>query len=166
MDAGELVPDAVVIGMLRGRVEGVGADPSFLLDGFPRTVPQAEALDVMLGELDAPLDGVLLLVVGREELVRRLSGRWICRDCGRSWHESFDPPPRDEACAVTGEPHDLYQRPDDRPEAVANRLKVYDQQTAPLAGYYRERGLLRQIDGQRSPDEVHEQITASLPAST
>jgi adenylate kinase len=165
MDAGDLVPDEVVIGMLRLRVEALGTDPSFLLDGFPRTVPQAEALDEVLEELEAPLDDVLLLVVDREELVRRLAGRWICRDCGRSWHEVSNPPPRDERCERTGKPHDLYQRADDRPEAVANRLKVYDQQTAPLADYYRRRGLLREIDGQQSPDDVYGQIQATLTAA-
>jgi adenylate kinase len=107
---------------------------------------------------------VLLLVVERAELVRRLAGRWICRDCGRSWHGTTDPPPRDEPCERTGRPHALYQREDDRPEAVERRLKVYDQQTAPLADYYRERGLLREIDGQRTPDEVHAEIQAAIAA--
>jgi adenylate kinase len=165
MDAGDLVPDDVVIGMLRSRVGTLPDPPSFLLDGFPRTVPQAEALDAALEELGAPLDVVLLLTVDRDELVRRLSGRWICRDCGRSWHEVSNPPPRGEACERTGRPHDMYQRADDRPEAVLRRLKVYDQQTAPLADYYRQRGLLREIDGQQPPDEVHGQIQAAVPAA-
>jgi len=164
MDAGDLVPDDLVIAMLRRRIEVLGDDPDFLLDGFPRTVPQAVALDEELAELGAPLDAVLLLVVDREELVRRLAGRWICRDCGRSWHETTNPPPRDEICERTGRPHALYQREDDRPEAVERRLKVYDQQTAPLADYYRQRGLLREIDGQQSPEEVHAEIQAAVPA--
>ena len=164
MDAGDLVPDELVIAMLRARIEAVGADPAFLLDGFPRTVPQARALDEELEEMDAPLDAVLLLVVDRAELVRRLAGRRICRDCGRSWHETNDPPPPDEPCERTGRPHALHQREDDRPEAVERRLKVYDQQTAPLADYYRERGLLREIDGQRTPDEVHAEIQAAIAA--
>ncbi len=165
MDAGDLVPDDVVIGMLRGRVGTLPDPKSFLLDGFPRTVPQAEALDAALRELDAPLDAVLLLTADRDELVRRLSGRWICRDCGRSWHEVSSPPPREEVCDRTGRPHDMYQRADDRPEAVLRRLKVYDQQTAPLADYYRQRGLLREIDGQQPPDEVHAQNQKAIPAA-
>jgi adenylate kinase len=163
MDAGELVPDEVVIGMIRGRLEEGGAE-SFLLDGFPRTVAQAEALDRMLQELGAPLDAVLLLDVSRDELVRRLSGRWICRACGRSWHEVSNPRPPGTVCEATGGGCDLYQRDDDRPETVQNRLAVYDQQTAPLIDYYRERGLLREIDGERSLDEVYAQIKASVPA--
>jgi adenylate kinase len=164
MDAGELVPDEVVIGMIRGRLEEGGTD-RFLLDGFPRTVAQAEALDGMLAELGAPLDAVLLLDVSRDELVRRLSGRWICRACGRSWHEVFNPRPAGTVCEVTGGDCTLYQRDDDRPETVQNRLAVYDQQTAPLIDYYRERGLLREIDGERSMDEVYAQIKASVPAA-
>jgi adenylate kinase len=164
MDAGELVPDEVVIGMIRGRLEQGGAS-RFLLDGFPRTVAQAEALDRMLQELGAPLDAVLLLDVPREELVRRLSGRWICRACGRSWHEVSNPRPPDTVCEVTGGDCELYQRDDDRPETVQNRLAVYDQQTAPLIDYYRERSLLREIAGDRSVDEVYAQIKASLPAA-
>jgi adenylate kinase len=162
MDAGDLVPDDVVTGMIRGRLEG-GAE-RFLLDGFPRTVPQAEALDEMLAELGAPLDAVLLLTVPRDELVRRLAGRWLCRVCGRSWHEVFNPHRRDDRCPPDRE-CELYQREDDRPETVARRLDVYDAQTAPLIGYYTERGLLREIDGERSPDEVHAQIEASLPTA-
>jgi adenylate kinase len=164
MDAGDLVPDEVVIGMIRGRLEE-GGTGRFLLDGFPRTVAQAEALDGMLEELGAPLDAVLLLDVSRDELVRRLSGRWICRACGRSWHEVSNPRPAGTVCEATGGDCTLYQRDDDRPETVQNRLAVYDQQTAPLIDYYRERGLLREIEGERSMDEVYAQIKASVPAA-
>ena len=160
MDAGALVPDDVVIGMIRSRLQL--SPERFLLDGFPRTVAQAEALDDMLTELGAPLDAVLLLRVSREELVRRLAGRWLCRTCGRPWHERFNPHHRDERCPPERD-CDLYQRDDDRPETVAKRLDVYDEQTAPLIDYYRERGLLREIDGERSPTEVYGQIQASLP---
>lgn len=159
MDAGDLVPDAVVIGMIRERLHP-GAD-DFLLDGFPRTLAQAKALDEMLAGLDAPLDAVLSLEVSREELVRRLAGRWICRTCGRSWHEVFAPHVRDATCEATGE-CDLYQRADDRPEAVENRLNVYAQSTAPLIDYYAERGLLRAIDGEQSQEGVYGQIASAV----
>jgi len=159
MDAGDLVPDEVVVGMIRERLSP-GAD-DFLLDGFPRTLAQAQALDQMLGELDAPLDAVLSLEVSRDELVRRLAGRWICRTCGRSWHEVFAPHVRDATCESIGE-CDLYQRADDRADAVANRLSVYDDSTAPLIGYYAERGLLRPINAEQSQDQVYGQISSAV----
>jgi len=161
MDAGELVPDAVVVGMIRDRLSGGG--DSFLLDGFPRSVPQADALDATLNDLGLPLDAVISIAVSRDELIRRLAGRWICRRCGRSFHEVFNPY-GGEPCPAGGEPCDLYQREDDRPETVANRLAVYEEQTAPLIDYYRSRSLLREVDGERSPDEVHAQIASHLPA--
>ncbi len=159
MDAGDLVPDAVVVGMIRERLSP--GEDNFLLDGFPRTLAQAQALDQMLADLGAPLDAVLLLEVSREELVRRLAGRWICRTCGRSWHEVFAPHVRDATCETIGE-CDLYQRADDRPEAVENRLSVYAASTAPLIDYYAARGLLRTIDGEQSQDEVYGQITSAV----
>jgi adenylate kinase len=159
MDAGDLVPDSVVIGMIRERLSP--GEDNFLLDGFPRTLAQAQALDQMLNELEAPLDAVLSLDVSREELVRRLAGRWICRTCGRSWHEVFAPHVRDATCKATGE-CDLYQRADDRAEAVENRLSVYDESTAPLIDYYAGRGLLRPINGEQSQDEVYGQITSAV----
>jgi adenylate kinase len=162
MDAGDLVPDAVVVGMIRERLVGPAVD-DFLLDGFPRSLTQAHALDEMLAELDAPLDVVLSLEVAHDELVRRLAGRWICRDCGRSFHEVSAPyDPEHDPCPETGAACDLYQRPDDRAEAVENRLKVFAEQTAPLIDYYASAGLLRRIDGERPQDEVYEQITSSL----
>ncbi len=163
MDSGELVPDAVVVGMIREKLAG-GEAPSFLLDGFPRSAPQADALDSMLTDLDLPLDVVISIAVSRDELVRRLAGRWICRRCGRSFHEVFNP--YDGGACPSGEgPCDLYQRDDDRPETVTNRLSVYDAQTAPLIDYYRARQLLREIDGERPPDEVYGQIVAHLPTT-
>ena len=163
MDAGELVPDAVVVGMIRERVSG-GQGDRFLLDGFPRSVPQADALDRMLTDLDLPLDAVISITVSRDELVRRLAGRWICRRCGRSFHEVFNPYPGDP-CPAGGGRCDLYQREDDRPETVVNRLSVYDEQTAPLIDYYRARSLLREVDGERTPDEVNDQIVTHIPAA-
>ena len=162
MDAGELVPDAVVVGMIRDRLSGA-AGGRFLLDGFPRSVPQADALDRTLADLDLRLDAVIAIQVSRDELVRRLAGRWICRRCGRSFHEVFNPYPGDP-CPAGGGTCDLYQRDDDRPETVANRLSVYEEQTAPLIDYYRSRGLLREVDGERTPDEVYGQIVAHIPA--
>lgn len=164
MDSGELVPDAVVVGMIREKLAG-GANPSFLLDGFPRSVPQADALDAMLNELGRPLDVVISIAVSRDELVRRLAGRWICRRCGRSFHEVFNPYTGDE-CPAHGGKCDLYQRDDDKPETVANRLSVYEEQTAPLIDYYRARQLLREVDGERTPDEVYGQIIAYVPPAS
>lgn len=159
MDAGDLVPDAVVIGMIQEALAGRTDD--FMLDGFPRTTPQAEALDAMLAGMGAPVDAVISFDVPRDELVRRLGGRWICRGCGRSFHEVSNP--YDGApCAATGAECDLYQRDDDRPEAVANRLDVYDSQTAPLIDYYASRGLLRRVDGALPLDEVQAQVVEAI----
>jgi adenylate kinase len=163
MDAGELVPDAVVVGMIREKLAG-GSNPSFLLDSFPRSAPQADALDSMLTDLSLPLDAVISIAVSRDELVRRLAGRWICRRCGRSFHEVFNPYTGNE-CPTAGGKCDLYQREDDRPETVVNRLSVYEEQTAPLIDYYRARGLLREVDGERTPDEVYGQIIAFVPTT-
>ncbi len=159
MDAGDLVPDAVVIGMIQEALAGRTDD--FMLDGFPRTTPQAEALDAMLAGMGAPVDAVISFDVPRDELVRRLGGRWICRGCGRSFHEVSNP--YDGApCSATGAECDLYQRDDDRPEAVANRLDVYDSQTAPLIAYYASRGLLRRVDGALPLDEVQAQVVEAI----
>jgi adenylate kinase len=147
--------------MIRERLDA-GAASGFLLDGFPRTVGQALALDDTLNELGAPLDAVIALDVDREDLVRRLAGRWLCRKCGRSFHQVSAPPERDPVCPG-GDGHDLHQREDDRPETVLERLRVYDEETAPLIDFYRDRGILREVDGGRSPEEVHDQIIASLP---
>lgn len=162
MDAGDLVPDEVVIGMIRERL--TSQPDNFMLDGFPRTIAQAEALDVMLADLRAPLDAVVCLLVSRDELVRRLAGRWLCRTCGRSWHDVLNPHVRDEVCEAEGSDCELYQRDDDRAETVANRLDVYDTRTAPVIGYYRERGLLREVDGSLSPDEVQTRVVEALTA--
>lgn len=161
MDAGELVPDEVVIGMIRERLESGDSD-HFLLDGFPRTLAQAEALDQMLAELGAPLDGVLSLEVSREELMRRLAGRWLCRRCGNSYHEVSRPYVPGTPCEAGGGDCDLYQRPDDAPETIAHRLSVYDEQTAPLISYYDDRGLIRAIDGAQELAEVYGQILQQI----
>ena len=159
MDAGELVPDGVIVGMVREKLDTDGSD-NFLLDGFPRTAGQAEALDVMLSDIDVALDHVLLLDVPRDELMTRLAGRWLCKACGKSYHKTFAP--YDGAPCESGDGQcDLYQRDDDKPEAIATRLDGYESQTQPLIEYYRTAGLLREIDGNQSPDAVYEQISAA-----
>jgi adenylate kinase len=158
IDAGNLVPDDVVIAMIRGRLAGTDG---FLLDGFPRTIPQAEALDAMLEALDAPLDAVVSLIVPRDELIRRLGGRWLCRKCGRAYHEVSEPYDGGP-CPSGGGQCELYQRDDDRPETVAHRLDVYERDTRPLAEHYRARSILKEIDGTGTTDEVHARITSAL----
>jgi len=159
MDAGELVPDAVIVGMVGEKLDADGTD-NFLLDGFPRTDGQAKALDEMLGDLGVSLDHVLLLAVPRDELMTRLAGRWLCKACGKSYHETFAPY-GGEPCESGADACELYQRDDDKPEAIANRLDGYESQTAPLIEYYRSAGILREIDGNQSPDAVYEQINAA-----
>lgn len=160
MERGELVPDDLVIGMIDQRLRQNGHDPSFMLDGFPRTVNQAEALDRMLSVRSIPLDHVVSLDVPREELVRRLSGRRTCRQCGAMYHVLLDPPQHAEQCDRCGGP--LFQREDDREETIRARLEVYDRATAPLVTFYRSRGLLRAIDGTGSAGHVLERIQMEL----
>ena len=153
MDRGDLVPDEVTIDMVRNRLAEPDAMSGFLLDGFPRTVPQAETLDDILRETaDSKLDVVLELVVDNEEVVRRLSGRRTCRTCNHIWHVDFDPPQVEGVCDL--DQGELYQRDDDRPATIENRLEVYDDQTAPLIAYYAGRGLLVGIDATGPVDDV------------
>jgi adenylate kinase len=144
MDEGDLVPDDLTIAMVRDRLSH-DTDAGFLLDGFPRTVPQAEAFSQMLDDLDEPLDAVLKLQVDDDEVVRRLSGRRICRSCGRTFHVELDPPNAEGVCDACG--GELYQRDDDKPETVRRRLQVYHEQTRPLVEFYEARGLLRIVAG-------------------
>jgi adenylate kinase len=144
MDEGDLVPDDLTIAMVRDRLSH-DTDAGFLLDGFPRTVPQAEAFSQMLDDLDEPLDAVLKLQVDDDEVVRRLSGRRICRSCGRTFHVELDPPKAEGVCDACG--GELYQRDDDKPETVRRRLQVYHEQTRPLVEFYEARGLLRIVAG-------------------
>jgi adenylate kinase len=160
MDRGDLVPDDVTIDMVRLRLAEPDATDGFLLDGFPRTVPQAQTLDDMLVDSGVKLDVVLELVVENDEVVRRLSGRRTCRTCNHIWHVEFDPPAEEGVCDLDG--GELYQRDDDQPETVRKRLEVYHEQTAPLIPFYEERGLLRRFDGSRSPTEVHDHIRATI----
>jgi adenylate kinase len=160
MDAGDLVPDQVTIAMVRDRVHEDDASSGFLLDGFPRTVPQAEALKEILAERGTPLDAVLELKVDDEEVVRRLSGRRTCRQCGHVWHQEFDPPQEDGVCDKCG--GQLFQRDDDQPETIRRRLEVYSQNTAPLVGYYDEQGLLVAIEATGPVDGVTKRAVAAL----
>jgi adenylate kinase len=159
MDRGELVPDDIIIGVILERVKGDEARDGFLLDGFPRTIAQAEALDQALAKLGRKLTAVLLVDVPDDEIIRRLSGRRVSKS-GRVYHVEFDPPKHEGRCDVDGSP--LIQREDDKPETIRKRLDVYHRQTAPLVQYYEERSLLRRFDGTRSPTEVHDHIRATV----
>jgi adenylate kinase len=160
MDAGELVPDEVISGVVLEAVEGPEARDGFLLDGFPRTIAQAQALAAGLERLDRRLTAAILIEVPDDEVLRRMSGRRVSVKTGRVYHVEFDPPKHDGRCDVDGSR--LVQRDDDRPETVAHRLEVYHQQTAPLISLYEELGLLRRFDGTRSPTEVHDHIRATI----
>ena len=160
MDAGDLVPDEVTIEMVRDRLAEDDAAKGFLLDGFPRNVPQAQVLDAMLLELGTSLDVVLELVVDDDEVVRRLSGRRTCRNCNRVWHLDFEPPEVDGVCDRCG--GELFQRDDDREETIRHRLEVYAEQTAPLVGYYADAGILVGIDATGPVDDVTDRAIRAL----
>ena len=160
MDAGDLVPDDVTVDMVRERLTEDDAIDGFLLDGFPRTLPQAEVLDSMLAEMGTKLDVVLELVVDDDEVVRRLSGRRTCRGCGHVWHLDFDPPAREGVCDRCG--GELFQRDDDKPDTVRHRIEVYADQTAPLIAYYAQRGLLVGLDATGPVEDVTERAIDAL----
>jgi adenylate kinase len=159
MDKGELVPDEVIIAVFLERLAQPDTGDGFLLDGFPRSEPQAKALDDALERIERRLTGVLLIEVPAEDLVRRISGRRVCPN-GHTYHVEHHPPKKDDVCDVDGEP--LTQRDDDKEETVRNRLGVYERQTAPLIDYYDERDLLHRFDGTRSPTEVHDHLRATI----
>ncbi|WP_405116274.1 adenylate kinase [Micromonospora sp. NBC_01405] len=152
MDAGKLVPDEVTINMVRDRLAEPDASEGFLLDGFPRTTPQAAALDKLLADLGTALDLVLELVVDDDEVIRRLSGRRTCRGCGKIWHVEFDATTRDDICDRCGA--ELFQRDDDKPETIAARLREYAEKTAPLVDYYGAQGKLVGIDATGPVEDV------------
>jgi len=160
MDAGDLVPDEITIGMVKERLADPDTAKGFLLDGFPRNVPQARTLDDVLAGGSTPLHVVLELVVDDDEVVRRLSGRRTCRNCGHIWHVDFDPPSAEGVCDICG--GELFQRDDDKPETVRHRLEVYYEQTAPLVGYYAEQGILVGIDAMGPVDDVTDRAIAAL----
>ena len=161
MEAGALVPDEVVIGVVRDRLAQADAQDGFLLDGFPRTIEQAERLDAMLADDGRAVTHVILIDVPEDELVERLAGRRMCRGCGKGYHVVFDPPKVEGVCDVCGA--ELYQRSDDNEATVRNRLEVYRAQTEPLVGYYEGRGVLRTAyGGGKMPDEVFAQVEQLL----
>lgn len=160
MDKGGLVPDEVVVGMVKDRLQKPDCEKGFLLDGFPRTLAQAEALDDTLKTMGIELDGVINIAVPRDKLMARLTGRRVCRGCGASYHVLFNPPQVEGKCNTCG--GELYQRSDDNEEAVTNRLDVYEAQTQPLIDYYESKGLLRNINGDQEIKKVLEDILLSL----
>jgi len=160
MDKGDLVPDDVIIAMIAEKLSNTEAHDGFILDGFPRTIAQADALSQQLTALGKELTAVLLIEVSDDEVVRRISGRRVSATTGRVYHVDLDPPKHEGRCDVDGAR--LLQRDDDKPETVKKRLSVYHQQTAPLISYYGERDLLRRFDGTRSPTEVHDHVRATL----
>lgn len=160
MDKGELVPDSVTIGIVEERLNEPDCVRGFLLDGFPRTVAQADALGGLLAKLNFPLDGVINLAVDDELLLARLTGRRICRQCGATYHTVFNPPKVPDVCDKCG--GELYQRSDDTLETAKNRLAVYHEQTAPLISYYREQGLVKDIKGDQKIERVLQDIMAAL----
>jgi adenylate kinase len=160
MDRGDLVPDEITIAMVNSRLQEYDAQDGFLLDGFPRNVPQAETLKKTLAEWDTRLDIVLELVVDDDEVVRRLSGRRTCRKCGRIWHVVFDPPARQGICDDCG--GELFQRDDDQEETIRHRLDVYQQQTRPLIAYYADEGTLLGIDATGPVEEITDRAMSAL----
>jgi adenylate kinase len=160
MDRGDLVPDEVIIGMIAERVESAEAADGFILDGFPRTAAQAEALDEEVERLERRLTAALLVDVPDEEVVRRLSGRRTCEKEGHIFHVDFDPPKKEGVCDVCG--GRLIVRDDDTPEVVKNRLAQYHAKTEPLVSYYEDKGILRRVDGRQAPEDVTDRIRALL----
>jgi len=160
MDKGELVPDDVTIAMIRDRISQPDCKLGAILDGFPRTPKQADALETMLTEFGGHVDIVPYITADEEVLIERTSGRWLCRAQGHVYHEKFNPPRQAGICDVDGS--ELYQREDDKRETVANRIRIYLNQTMPLVGYYRELGKLVEIDGAQSMEQVTVDLLAAL----
>jgi adenylate kinase len=160
MDRGELVPDDVTVAIVRARLQEPDCRRGFILDGFPRTIPQAEALDEVMRELHRSLDRALYLVAPAEALIQRLTGRLVCPVCGRTYHRVFNPPPPGDVCAVDGAK--LIQRSDDTEEAARKRVEVYLRDTVPVIDYYRRKGLVTEVDALESIDGVRAQIEKAL----
>jgi adenylate kinase len=165
MDAGQLVADEIVLGMIHERLAEKDVRGGFMLDGFPRNLDQARALEELLSRLNQPLDSVLLLEVPDEELVRRIAGRRTCRQCDRVFNIYTSAPTANQTCPKTGGPHDLFQRPDDNEQTVKERLRVYDEKTKPLIKHYAALGLLHRIAGMGEPGAVTERLEAALHES-
>ncbi|HWE07758.1 MAG TPA: adenylate kinase [Solirubrobacteraceae bacterium] len=160
MEAGDLVPDDLIVAMAAERLREDDAQDGFILDGFPRTLDQAHALDEQLAQMGRRVTAALLIDVPDEEVVRRLSGRRVCVKAGHNYHVEFDPPKHEGVCDQDGSR--LIQRDDDKPDVIKNRLRVYHEKTRPLVDYYDERGLMRRIDGTREPADVHGHIRAVI----
>lgn len=160
MDKGELVPDEVVIGIIREVIKSSDSTNGYLLDGFPRTIPQAEALDRMLNSESLKVDKVVSVEVPDEEIIRRIGGRRVCEKCGAMYHKVYDPPKNADICDKCG--GSLFQRDDDREDVIRKRLEVYSRQTLPLKAYYRSASILREIDGLGTIDDVRSRISDSL----
>src|SRR5262245_4989165 len=157
MERGDLAPDEVIIGVIAERLQDEEASDGFILDGFPRTLPQAEALDKKMGQLRREITAVILIEVPEEEILRRLGGRRTCeKNPTHIYHVEFDPPEQEGVCDIEGAR--LVVRDDDKPEVIKNRLAQYHEKTEPLIDYYDERGILNRVDGKQSPDEVEERI--------
>jgi adenylate kinase len=160
MDAGDLVPDDLIVAMAAARLDEDDAQDGFILDGFPRTIEQAKALEQQLSKMGRRITAALLIDVPDEEVVRRLSGRRVCVKAGHNYHVEFDPPKREDVCDQDGSR--LIQRDDDKPEVIQNRLRVYHDKTKPLVDYFDDLGLMRRIDGTREPADVHGHIRAVI----
>jgi adenylate kinase len=160
MDRGDLVPDEVIVGVIADRIDSGEARDGFILDGFPRTTPQAEALDAKLGELGRSVTAVLLIDVSDDEVVRRLGGRRTCEANGHVFHVEFEPPKQEGVCDIDGS--QLIVRDDDKPEVIRKRLETYHEKTEPLVSYYDSRSVLRRIEGEAAPEEVAEAIRRTL----
>jgi adenylate kinase len=165
MDAGKLVDDATVLGIIRERLAQPDAGRGFILDGFPRTLVQADALHALLAEIGRPLEAVVLMQVDQQQLIRRLTGRRTCRSCGRVFNVYTAPPPSPPPCEGRCTVPDLFQRPDDSEATIGKRLDVYNAQTQPLVGYYRERGLLVTVDAEGDIDAVTARLEGALAAA-
>lgn len=164
MDRGELVPDVLMVGLIRARIAEADCAPGFLLDGFPRTLEQARSLDEMLAEVERPLSLAIDFSVPNAELIRRLTGRRVCRSCGASFHLVSAPPQNAGVCDhCAGE---LYQRADDNEGTVGRRLAVYEAQTAPITEYYRSQGILQPVNGMRDIEEIQTQLEEILSAAS
>jgi adenylate kinase len=160
MDRGDLVPDEVIVGVIAERLDSSEARDGFILDGFPRTTPQAEALDAKLTELGRAVTAVVLIDVSDDEVVRRLGGRRTCEANGHVFHVEFEPPKEEGVCDIDGSP--LIVRDDDKPEVIRKRLETYHEKTEPLVSYYDSRSVLRRIAGEAPPEEVAEKIRRTL----
>ena len=162
MDAGNLVPDEITIGMLLDRIHEADCEKGYVLDGFPRTIPQAESLTAALKERGEKMDYAIDVDVPDENIINRMSGRRACLACGATYHIAYNPPKKEGVCDQCGEP--LVLRKDGKPETVKNRLEVYHQQTQPLIDYYKKEGILAQVDGTQNMDQVFEDIVKILGA--